>query len=455
MAGLCFEKPSLHPLINREVGMTRGDRLESLELSTVELVATPSVTNRAARSIERLLRYAASTACGGILLLSVANVASAQKKYDPGANDTEIRIGNTSSYSGPASAYGVWGKTFAAYFKMVNDQGGVNGRKINFFSYDDAYNPAKSVEQARKLVEGDEVLAMFGTVGTPPSLAMQKYLHQKGIPQLFVASGASRWDDPKNFPWTTGWQPNYRSEARVYARYIMDKYPGKTVGILYQNDDFGRDFLRGFNDVFGANKPKIVVAELPFEATAPTVDSQIAELKAANPDIFINTAGQKAAAQAIRKIGEMGWKPVQFMTNLSISLNAVIKPAGLEHAQGIISTAYMKDANDPQWKDDAGLKEWRTFMSKYMPEADQGDSLYMFGYGAAKAMVQVLKQCGDELTRANVMKQAANLDMEVETLLPGIKVKTTPTDFSPIDQLQLIRLKGDSWELFGSIIDGG
>jgi branched-chain amino acid transport system substrate-binding protein len=400
-------------------------------------------------------KLASAAVIAATVSLASTGIALAQKKYDPGASDTEIRIGNTASYSGPASAYGAWARTFAAYFKMINDQGGINGRKINFISYDDGYNPSKTVEQARKLVEGDEVLLLFGTIGTPPSSAIQKYLNQKGIPQLFVASGAAKWDDPRNFPWTMGWQPNYRSEARVFARYIVQNYPGKKVGVLYQNDDFGKDFLLGLNEVFGADKSKIVIAEVPFEASAPTVESQVAQLRSANPDILINTAGQKASAQAIRKMGEMNWRPVQFITNISVSIGAVIKPAGFEYAQNIISTAYMKDADDPQWKDDPGLKQWRSFMTKYMPEANQSDSLYMFGYGAAKALVQVLKQCGDDLTRANVMKQSTTLDIDVETLLPKIRVKTSPTDFSPIDQLQLMRFKGEAWELFGEVIDGG
>jgi branched-chain amino acid transport system substrate-binding protein len=396
-----------------------------------------------------------SAIAASVLLLAMGSgAAMAQKKNDTGATNTEIKIGNIAPYSGPASAYATIAKTEAAYFKMINEQGGINGRKINFISYDDGYSPPKTVEQVRKLVESDEVFTVYQVVGTPGNSAIAKYLNQKGVPHTFVGSGANKWADPKNQPWSMGWPPSYQSEARIYARYIQKNFPGKTVGILYQNDDFGKDYLIGFNEAFGADKSKIVVAEVPYEVSAPTVDSQVVQIKGANPDIFINVATPKFAAQAIKKIAEMKWTPVQFISNVSVSVSSVLRPAGIEASQGIISAAYLKDPNDPQWKDDKAMNEWRAFMTKYYPEGDQTDAATVFGYGAAVGLVQVLKQCGDEMTRANLMKQLANMDMEIGIYLPGIRIKTSPTDFSPIEQLQLQRFKGEIWELFGPLMDG-
>lgn len=402
--------------------------------------------------VSRTLRTLAACA---LLLALGSGMAVAQKKNDTGASDTEIRIGNIAPYSGPASAYATIAKTQAAYFRMVNDAGGINGRKINFISYDDGYSPPKTVEQVRKLVESDEVFAIYQVIGTPGNSAIQKYLNQKKVPQIFIGSGATKWADPKNFPWSMGWQPNYQSEARIYARYIQKNHPGKTVGILYQNDDFGKDYLTGFHEVFGADKAKIIVAEAAYEVSSPTVDSQVVQIKGANPDIFANIATPKFAAQAIKKIAEMKWNPVQFLTNVSVSVSSVMKPAGLEASQGIISAAYLKDPNDPQWKSDASMNEWRAFMSKWYPEGDQADAATVFGYGAAKGLVEVLKKCGDEMTRANLMKQIASMDMEIGIYLPGIRIKTSPADFAPMEQLQLMRFKGETWELFGPLMDGG
>jgi len=396
-----------------------------------------------------------SALAASVLFLALGSGAvMAQKKNDTGATDTEIKIGNIAPYSGPASSYATIAKTEAAYFKMINEQGGINGRKINFISYDDGYSPPKTVEQVRKLVESDEVFAMYQVVGTPGNSAIAKYLNQKGVPHTFVGSGATKWADPKNQPWSIGWQPNYQSEARIYAKYIQKNYPGKTVGILYQNDDFGKDYLTGFHDAFGADKAKIIVAEVPFEVTSPTVDSQVVQIKGANPDIFVNIATPKFAAQAIKKIGEMKWTPVQFLTNVSVSISSVMKPAGFENSQDIISAAYLKDPNDPQWKDDPGMNEWRAFMTKYYPEGDLTDAATVFGYGAAVGMVRVLKQCCDDMTRANLMKQLANMDMEIGIYLPGIKIKTSPTDFAPMEQLRLMKFKGETWDLFGPLMDG-
>jgi ABC-type branched-subunit amino acid transport system substrate-binding protein len=402
------------------------------------------------------MRTAIKTFAAAALLLALGSGTTlAQKKNDVGATDTEIKIGNIAPYSGPASSYATIAKTQAAYFKMINEAGGINGRKINFISYDDGYSPPKTVEQVRKLVESDEVFAIFQVIGTPGNTAIAKYLNQKGVPQTFIGSGATKWADPKNFPWSMAWQPNYQSEARIYARYIQKNYPGKTVGILYQNDDFGKDYLTGFNEAFGKDKAKIIVAEVPYEVTAPTVDSQVVQIKGANPDIFINISTPKFAAQAIKKIGEMKWTPVHILTNVSVSIASVMKPAGFENAQDIISAAYLKDPNDPQWKNDPGLNEWRAFMTKWYPEGDQTDAATVFGYGVAQGLVQALKQCGDEMTRANLMKQLAAMDMEIGIYLPGIRVKTSPTDFSPLEQLQLMKFKGELWELFGPLMDGG
>ena len=401
------------------------------------------------------MRYAMKTAVAAALLLGLGSgAAMAQKKNDIGATNTEIKIGNIAPYSGPASSYATIAKTQAAYFKMINEAGGINGRKINFISYDDGYSPPKTVEQVRKLVESDEVFAIFQVIGTPGNTAIAKYLNQKGVPQTFIGSGATKWADPKNLPWSMAWQPNYQSEARIYARYIKQNYPGKTVGILYQNDDFGKDYLTGFHEAFGADKSKIVVAEVPYEVSAPTVDSQVVQIKGANPDIFINIATPKFAAQAIKKIGEMKWTPVHILTNVSVSIASVMKPAGFENSQDIISAAYLKDPNDPQWKNDKGMNEWRAFMTKWYPEGDQTDAATVFGYGVAQGLVQALKQCGDEMTRANLMKQLASMDMEIGIYLPGIRVKTSPTDFSPLEQLQLMKFKGELWELFGPLMDG-
>ncbi len=390
----------------------------------------------------------------GVCLAATVSVAAAQKRYDTGATDTEIKIGNIMPYSGPASSYATIGKTEAAYFRMINEQGGINGRKINFISYDDGYSPPKTVEQARKLVESDEVLFIMNPLGTPGNSAIQKYMNQKKVPQLFVSTGAAKWADPQNFPWTMGWQPSYQGEARVYAKYILQNYPGKTIGILFQNDDFGKDYLIGIKEGLGDKAGSLIISEVPYEVTSPTVDSQIVQIKSANPDIFLNIATPKFAAQAIKKVAEIGWKPLQIVTNVSASVGSVMKPAGYDNAQGVLSAAYMKDPKDPTWNDDAAMKTWRAFMDKYYPEGDKEDGATVFGYGVAQGIVQVLKQCGDNLSRENIMKQAANLDFEIGIYLPGTRIKTSPTDFSPLEQLQMMRFKGESWELFGPLMSG-
>ena len=389
------------------------------------------------------------------LLAASSSGALAQKKYDTGATDTEIKIGNIMPYSGPASAYGVIGKTEAAYFKKINDAGGINGRKINFISYDDGYSPPKTVEQARKLVESDEVLLVFNSLGTPPNSAIHKYMNSKKVPQLFVATGATKWNDPKDFPWTMGWQPNYQSESRIYAKYLLKDKPDAKIAILYQNDDYGKDYVKGLKDGLGAKAASMIVAEESYETTEPSIDGHIVKLKSTDANVFFNVTTPKFAAQAIKKMSEIGWKPLHLLNNVSSSIGAVMKPAGFENGQDIISAAYLKDAADPQWDNDAGMKGFLDFLAKDFPEGNKLDGSVIVGYGVAQTLVQVLKQCGDDLTRENVMKQAANLkEFRTEVLLPGVKINTSPTDFAPISQLQLERFKGEKWELFGDVISG-
>jgi branched-chain amino acid transport system substrate-binding protein len=387
-----------------------------------------------------------------ILAATSVNAAD-QNKYDIGATDTEIKIGNIMPYSGPASAYGVIGKTEQAYFNKINAEGGINGRKINFISYDDGYSPPKTVEQARKLVESDEVLLIFNSLGTPPNSAIQKYMNTKKVPQLFVATGATKWNDPKDFPWTMGWQPNYQSETQIYAKYILKNHPNARIAVLYQNDDYGKDYLKGFKDGLGAKAASLIVAEDSYEITEPTIDSHIVKLKASGADVFMNITTPKFAAQAIKKNAEIGWKPLHFLNNVSSSIGSVIKPAGPENAQDIISSNYLKDPTDAQWKTDAGMIAWNAFLDKYYPEANRADLSVMYGYTVAQGMVFVLKNCGNDLTRANIMKQAASIkNLELGGLLPGIKVNTSDTDFAPLSQLQLMKFKGETWERFGDIL---
>ena len=385
----------------------------------------------------------------------ISSGASAQKKYDTGATDTEIKVGNIMPYSGPASAYGVIGKTEQAYFNKINAEGGINGRKINFISYDDGYSPPKTVEQARKLVESDEVLFVFNSLGTPPNSAIQKYMNSKKVPQLFVATGATKWNDPKEFPWTMGWQPNYQSETQIYAKYILKNKPDAKIAVLFQNDDYGKDYLKGLKDGLGAKAASMIVMEESYEVSEPTIDSHIVKLRSSGADVFMNITTPKFAAQAIKKNAEIDWKPLHFLNNVSASIGSVIRPAGVDNAQGIISSAYLKDPTDPQWKNDAGMKAWNEFLDKYYPEANRADASVMYAYTVAQGLVHVLKACGDDLTRENVMKQAASIkNLELGGLLPGIKVNTSATDFAPLSQVQLERFKGETWELFGEILSG-
>ncbi|UPT96970.1 ABC transporter substrate-binding protein [Bradyrhizobium barranii subsp. apii] len=398
-----------------------------------------------------MLHLATATALALALSVSAAN---AQKKYDPGASDTEIKVGQTMPFSGPASAYSSIGKTQAAYFKMINDQGGVNGRKINLIQYDDAYSPPKAVEQIRKLVESDEVLLTFQIIGTPVNAAVQKYLNSKKVPQLFAATGASRLTDPKNFPWTMGFNPNYFVEGRIYGQYILKEHPNAKIGVLYQNDDLGKDYLNGIKAGLGDKAAKMIVTEASYEVSDPTVDSQVLKIKDAGADLFFSATTPKQAAQAIKKIAEMGWHPVQIVDINATSVGAVLKPAGLDAAKGLISVNYGKEPLDPTWKDDAGLKRYFDFMAKYYPDGDKDSNFNTYGYSTAQLLVHVLKQCGDDLTRENVMKQAASLkDVVSDTALPGIKANTSATDYRVNKQLQMMKFNGERWELFGPILE--
>jgi len=380
--------------------------------------------------------------------------AARAEELSPKAVGSTIKIGNTMPYSGPASAYGVIGKTESAYFNMINDTGGINGRKIDFISYDDANSPPKTVEQVRKLVEGDEVLFMFNPLGTSPNGAIQKYLNAKKVPQLFVASGATKWGDPQRFPWTMGFQPNYQSEGRIFASYILSNHPNAKIAILYQNDDFGKDEIKGLRDGLGS-KADMIVATASIEITDPTIDSQVVTLKNSGADIMITLAAPKAASQSIRKLAELGWKPIHLIANVASSVASVLRPAGLENSQGLISTAYLKDPSDPSMKDDPAVKKWLSFMEKYYADGDRSNTNIVFGYVLSQAVVQVLRQCGNNLSRENIMKQAANLkDVSLDMLLPGISVNTASDDYFPIEQMQLMRFQGTSWRLEGSVVIG-
>jgi branched-chain amino acid transport system substrate-binding protein len=393
--------------------------------------------------------------CGALLCagaIGLGGAAALAAKYDTGASDTEIKIGNTIPYSGPASAYGVNGYAIQAYMKMVNAEGGVNGRKINLISLDDAYSPPKTVEQVRRLVEQEGVLLMFYTLGTPTNTAIQKYLNVKKVPQLFVATGASKWGNYKEFPWTMGFQPAYDAEARIYAQYILRTVPNPKIGMLYQNDDFGKDYLIGFKEGLG-DKVDALIMEQTYEVTAPTVDSQIVNLKNSGANVFFNVSTPKFAAQSIRKAAEIGWRPAHFLTNVSASIGGAIRPAGLENAKGIVSSYWLKDPEDPQWAKDKAVLEWREWLKTYNPGARPEDLGNVTGYTFAQALIQVLKQCGDDLTRENIMRQAANLkDLALPMMLPGIKANTSPTDFYPVEQLQLMRFTGQFWERFGEVL---
>jgi len=392
------------------------------------------------------------TFVGGASAALLASPAIAQKKYDDGVSDTEIKIGNTNPYSGPASAYAAIGKTIDTYFKAVNEAGGINGRKIKFISLDDGYVPSKTVEVVRQMVENDKIFALFQSLGTPCNTAIHKYMNQKKVPQLYVATGASKWGDPKNFPWTMGFQPDYHTEAVIYAKHILANVKDAKIAVLHQNDDYGRDYLGGFKEGLGKEQGRIVKV-VTFEATDPTVDSQIIQLKDSGANVFFNVSGPKAAAQGIRKAAEIGWKPAHYLNNVSVSVAAVMKPAGFENAQGIITASYLMDATDKQWADNEEMKTWSAWMDKHMPGANKADANHIYAYAVSYLMCETLKRCGNDMTRANLMKQAAGFQkFRVPLLLPGILINTSPTDFYPIQAVQLQRFKGETWELFGEIM---
>ena len=390
-------------------------------------------------------------AIAGAFALMVAGSAMAQKKYDVGADDKEIKLGHINPYSGPASAYGAIGKSIGAYFDKVNAEGGINGRKVKFITLDDGYNPSKTVEQARKLVEQEEVLLIFQPLGTPPNSAIHKYMNDKKVPHLFVATGATKWGDPKNFPWTMGYQPNYQSESKVFAAHILETKPNAKIAILYQNDDYGKDYLKGFEDGLGDKGKTMIVSKLTYEVTDPTVDSQMVSLKASGADTFFNITTPKFAAQAIKKAAELGWKPVHYLNSVSSSVGSVLTPAGLEASVGIFTAGYIKDPTDPQFQKGKEWDDWVAYMKKYHPTGALNDNFNVYGYTVAQLMVHVLKQAGDDLTRANVMKQAASLDLTLPMLLPGVNIKTGPDDFFPIEREQMQKFTGKTWELFGKV----
>jgi len=397
------------------------------------------------------LKFAARWAAICTAVAVLASPAIAQKKYDSGATDKEIKIGHIGPYSGPASAYGTIGKSISAYIEKVNAEGGIGGRKIKLITLDDAYNPSKTVEQARKLVEEDEVLFIFNPLGTPPNSAIHKYMNVKKVPQLFVATGATKWGDPKNFPWTIGWQPTYQAESIIYVQHILETKPNAKIGILYQNDDYGKDYLKGFEDALGDKAKSMIVSKLTYEVTDPTIDSQLLSIKAAGADTFFNITTPKFAAQAIKKMADIGWKPQHYLNSVSSSVSAVMQPAGLENGTGIFTSQYIKDPTDPQWVNDPGMKEWAEWMKKYYPGGNIADAFNVYGYSVAQTVVAMLKQCGDNLTRENVMKQASSLDMTLPMLLPGVNIKTSADDFYPIEREQLAKFDGKTWVRFGKV----
>jgi len=388
-------------------------------------------------------------------LAFAASPAVAQKKYDPGASDTEIKIGQTIAYSGPASSFGTIGRTIAAYYRMVNERGGVNGRKITFISVDDGYSPPKTVEQTRNLVEQQEVLAIVGSLGTPTNASVQRYLNDRKVPQLFLFTGASRFRDPKAYPWTIGGDLGYLDESRAFARFIMENASAAKIGILYQNDDFGKDHITGLKAGLGDKAAKMIVAEVSYEVTDPTIDSQIVLLKASGADVLLDISLPKFAAQAIRKVYDIDWKPLHIISFPAASIPLTLQPAGLEKAIGVVSAQFLKEPGDPTWASDAEVLDYIAFLKKYNPHAEPNDFANVVAYYHAAAVVHLLNACGDELTRENLMRQATHLkDLRVPMLLPGITLSTSPTDYSPIKQMQLKRFDGTRWVTFGEIIGG-
>ena len=388
----------------------------------------------------------------GTAMLAAPGVVRAQDL--PGVTATELRIGNTMPYSGPASAYGVIGRSHQAYFRMVNDNGGIAGRRVNFITYDDGYSPPKTVEQVRRLVEQDRVAFLFNTLGTPTNSAIVRYVNQRRVPHLFLSTGADKWGHYQDTPWTIGWQPSYRTEAQIYTKHMLEQKPNAKLALLYQNDDFGKDYITGVRDILGARFESMVRA-VSHEVTDPTVDSQLVSLQAWGADVLLTATTPKFAAQTVRKVFDLGWRPLHYLTNVSISVGTVMEPAGPEKGVGIITSAYLKDPTDPGWANDAGMNEWRGFMAKYIPDGDLKDGSYPFAYGVATTLMQVLRQCEGNFSRENLMRQVAAIrPLEVPTLLPGVTVSTAADNFHPIRQMQLQRWTGQTWERFGGVIEG-
>ncbi|HUH83964.1 MAG TPA: ABC transporter substrate-binding protein [Stellaceae bacterium] len=396
----------------------------------------------------RIFGWSVATA----LALASASPAMAQKQYGPGVTDHEITIGQTMAYSGPASAYGTIGKADEAYIAMVNAHGGVNGRKIKLISLDDGYSPPKTVEQMRKLVEEDHILLDFNSLGTPTNSAIQRYLNEHKVPQLFVATGATKWGDPKHFPWTMGWQPTYQTEGRIFAKYILQMMPQAKIGVLYQDDDYGKDYLKGLRDGLGAKAATMIVKAASYETTDPTIDSQIISLQASGANVLYDVTTPKFAAQAIREAYDIGWKPLHYLNSVSNSVAAVLQPAGLDRSKGLVTAVYLKDPTDPQWRNDPDYKTWAAWMKKYYPDGDAADGFNVYGYSVTATLIHLLKQCGNDLTRENIMKQAANLDFHAPMLLPGITLHTAPADFFPIKDMQLAKFDGKTWQRFGQVM---
>jgi len=386
----------------------------------------------------------------GALALSAG--AHAQKKYDTGASDTEIKLGHIVPYSGPASAYGTVGKAMAGYYQMINDQGGVNGRKIKLLSMDDAYNPAKTVEVARQLVEHEGVLALVSPLGSSQNAAIVKYMNIKKVPHIFLSTGATRWGDYQNFPWTMGWQPTYQAEGQIYAQHILKNTPNAKIAIVYQNDDFGKDYLKGFLDGLGDKAKTMVIKQITFQVADPTIDSQIIEAKGSGADVLFEITTPKFAAMAIKKVAELGWKPVHYLSSVSQSIAGVLKPAGFDNATGIISVTYLRDPLDPRWKDAKEVQEYLAWMKKYYPEGDPADQLNVNGYSLAQTMIEVIRKAGDNLTHENIIKQAANLDIVLPMVYPGIPLKTSPTDYYPLERMQPVKFNGKTWEPLGPVL---
>ena len=390
----------------------------------------------------------------GLAMVLSSNLAQAQKKYDEGATDTEIKIGHTNPYSGNLSSYGQIGKTIEAAFKKINDDGGINGRKLALITYDDGFSPPKTLEMTRKLIEEDKVLFLFNTLGTAPNTAIHKYVNSKKVPHIFVSSGASKWGNPKEYPWTMGWQPDYITECAIYAKHMLATVKDPKVGVIMQNDDAGKDFVNGFKQGLGKENEKLIVQIASFEATDPNVDSQIIQLKSSGANVLLIAGGPKHSAQSIKKAGEIGWsRMATYLVNVSISIGSVLKPAGLDHSQGLITAQFLKEVTDPQWEKSPDSVAFKAFMTKYMPNADIKDWNHTYGYAVTYSLVHILKAAGDNLTRENIMKQAASLQgKEVPLALDGIKLNTSPTDFYPLQSLQLSTFKGEKWELFGDIL---